>query len=139
MADQRQQLRMFYCDSWKKHLNNEPTTALEQQVIAVIKEHPEYHAMLENPENSAQAEFFPEMGESNPFLHMGLHISIRDQVTTNRPEGFTELYQQLVSLKGVNDAEHEIMECLAKALMEGQQKQQEPDEKAYLEDVKKLL
>jgi len=136
---QREQLRQFYCDTWDKHLKQKQTlTDLEQQVTAVIKEHPEYHGLLENKEASVNAEYLPEMGENNPFLHMGMHLGIREQVTTNRPVGIAELYQRLVALKGVHDTEHEMMECLSEAMWQAQQNNIAPDENSYLDCLGKM-
>ena len=136
---QREQLRQFYCDTWEKHLKQKQVlTDLEQQVTAVIKEHPEYHALLENKEVSVQAEYIPEMGETNPFLHMGMHLGIREQVSTNRPVGIAELYQRLVALKGIHDTEHEMMECLSEAMWQAQQNNIAPDENSYLDCLGKV-
>lgn len=136
---QREQLRQFYCDTWDKHLKQKQSlTDLEQQVTAVIKEHPEYHGLLENKEVSVQAEYLPEMGETNPFLHMGMHLGIREQVTTNRPTGIAELYQRMVALKGVHDTEHEMMECLSEAMWQAQQNNIAPDENSYLDCLGKI-
>jgi len=135
----RDQLRQFYCDSWQKHLKQkEKLSPLEQQIVAVIKEHPEYHALLENKDASIQADYLPEMGDTNPFLHMGMHLGLRDQVSTNRPTGIAELYQTLVTLKGIHDAEHQMMECLAEMIWQAQQNQTVPDETAYMDCLKKL-
>ena len=136
---QREQLRQFYCDTWQKHVSQkEALSPLEQQITAVIKEHPEYHQLLENREVSINANYFPEMGESNPFLHMGMHLGLREQVTTNRPIGIVELYQDLVALKGMHDAEHAMIECLAESLWQAQQNQTLPDEIAYFECLNKI-
>jgi len=131
---QREQMRQFYCDTWQKHMDQkEALSPLEQQIAAVVKEHPEYHQLLENKEASISADYLPEMGDSNPFLHMGMHLGLREQVSTDRPAGIAELYQDLVALKGVHDAEHEMIECLAEAIWQAQQNQTVPDEVAYLE------
>lgn len=136
---QRDQLRQFYCDSWQKHLNQkEKLIPLEQQVVAVIKEHPEYHTLLENKEASVNADYLPEMGDSNPFLHMGMHLGLREQISTDRPSGIAELYQRLVTLKGNSDAEHLMMECLAEAIWQSQQGNSPPDENTYLDCLGKL-
>jgi len=131
---QREQMRLFYCDAWQKHLEQrDALSPLEQQITAVVKEHPEYHQLLENKEASITADYLPEMGDSNPFLHMGMHLGLREQVSTDRPAGIAELYQGLVALKGIHDAEHEMIECLAEAIWQAQQNQTIPDEVAYLE------
>ena len=102
MADQqkqRDQIRQFYCDSWEKHRNQKETlTPLEQQVVALIKEHPEYHALLENKDASVSADYLPELGDTNPFLHLSMHLGLREQIITNRTPGISELYEQLVTL-----------------------------------------
>ncbi|MEE9326020.1 MAG: DUF1841 family protein [Cocleimonas sp.] len=139
MSDQREQLRQFYYDSWKKHLNQkEKLSPLEQQVVAAIKEHPEYHKLLENEEAGINADFLPEMGDNNPFLHLGMHLGLREQVSTNRPPGIAELYQRLVTLKGSHDAEHEMMECLAEMIWQAQQNNVLPDENTYLDCLGKI-
>lgn len=136
---QREQMRQYYCDTWQKHLQQkESLSALEQQITAVIKEHPEYHKLLENKDASINADYLPEMGDSNPFLHMGMHLGLREQVSTNRPAGIAELYQSIVSLKGVHDAEHEMIECLAESIWQAQQKQTMPNETAYLECLRNI-
>lgn len=136
---QREQMRLFYCDAWQKHLDQKAALSpLEQQITAVVKEHPEYHQLLENKEASINADYLPEMGDSNPFLHMGMHLGLREQVSTDRPTGITELYKGLVALKGVHDAEHEMIECLAEAIWQAQQNQTTPDEVAYLECLGKI-
>jgi hypothetical protein len=139
ITDERDKLRQFYCDSWEKHLlQKEELSPLEQQVAAVIKEHPEYHQILENKEASISADYIPEMGDNNPFLHLGMHLGLREQVSTDRPPGIAELYQRLVTLKGVHDAEHEMIECLAEAIWQAQQNQTAPDDISYLDCLGKI-
>lgn len=139
ISDERDKLRQFYCDTWQKHLvQKEALSPLEQQIAAIIKEHPEYHQLLENKEASINADYLPEMGDNNPFLHLGMHLGLREQVSTDRPVGIAELYQGLVALKGVHDAEHEMIECLAEAIWQAQQNQTVPDEVAYLECLNKI-
>ena len=139
ITDQREALRKFYCDAWAKHLKQqEKLNALEQQIVAVIKEHPEYHALLENEEASVKAEYTPEMGETNPFLHLGMHLGLREQISTNRPPGIAELYQQLVAKQGVHDAEHRMMDCLIEMIWQAQQNNIAPDDITYMDCLGKL-
>ncbi|WP_204318325.1 DUF1841 family protein [Serratia marcescens] len=37
-----------------------------------------------------------ELGETNPFLHMGLHLAVREQVATDRPQGIRTVYTKLI-------------------------------------------
>jgi hypothetical protein len=137
-ATDRSALRKLYCDSWEKFTNQQPLSALEQQIISVIKLHPEYHKIVETPNISLNADFLPEMGESNPFLHMGMHLGLHEQISTNRPTGIAKLYQQLVLKYGEHNAEHEMMECLGEAIWTAQRNQTIPDETVYFNCLKQL-
>jgi hypothetical protein len=136
----RDQLRRMYLDTWRKFNNRAPLEPLEAQVAAVIAEHPEYIAWLESGEDALVAEFTPESGRQNPFLHMGLHLAIRDQVQTDRPVGVTSIHAALTQRFGdPHAAEHAMLEPLAETLWEAQRKgQAAPDEQAYLERLLRL-
>ncbi|MFN3785260.1 MAG: DUF1841 family protein [Thiothrix sp.] len=135
-GNDRGNLRRYYVQCWQKARNQQPLDALEQQIAQVIREHPEYHALLEN-EASLQRDWLPEDGQTNPFLHMSLHLGIREQVATNRPVGIAALYQQLCQCYGTLAAEHRMMECLGESLWLAQRHNRAPDETAYLECLKK--
>jgi len=130
-SNDRTQIRQFYYNSWQRYKNNETLDPLAQQIVAVIKEHPEYHALL-NDARILQQDYFPEMGETNPFLHMGMHLGLHEQLATQRPLGIQTLYQQLCQQMSQHDAEHEMMDCLAEAIWSAQREQRLPDEQAYL-------
>ena len=133
-GNDRNQLRNAYADAWHKFQQGLPMEPLEQQIAAVIKEHPEYHNML----NKLESDFLPEMGETNPFLHMGMHLALREQLATNRPAGIQACYQALVKKhQSDHEAEHDMMECLAEALWLAQRQGSLPDETAYLNCLKK--
>ncbi|PHS69309.1 MAG: hypothetical protein COB23_06745 [Methylophaga sp.] len=135
----RQQLRQMYHDTWQKKQANESLSALESMVTQVIIEHPEYHAIF-NSEASLSQEYFVENGETNPFLHMGLHISLHEQISTDRPSGIRILYQQLQTKFGnAHDTEHHMMECLTESLWLAQRNNQAPSESDYLIALQKLL
>ncbi|MEM8546934.1 MAG: DUF1841 family protein [Pseudomonadota bacterium] len=132
----RNELRRMYAQAWRLHRAAQPMSALEQQIAAVVAEHPEYHAMLDA---SVDEEFTPERGQSNPFLHMGLHLAIREQVSTNRPVGIRDVHTALAARAGdVHAAEHQMLECLAESLWEAQQANAAPDEFVYLDKLKQL-
>lgn len=132
-GNDRNQLRKAYADAWHKLQQNLPMQPLERQIAEVVSEHPEYHAMLEN----IDTDFMPEMGQSNPFLHMGMHMALREQIATNRPVGIVECYQALTHRhQSVHDAEHEMMECLGEALWTAQRQGTAPDDSAYLACLK---
>jgi hypothetical protein len=136
---ERDRLRQFYVDTWQKARNNEPLDAMETLVARVIEMHPEYHAMLTNSKHLGN-NYFPEMGETNPFLHMGMHLGLQEQVSMDRPAGIQDVYKKLGErLRDVHETEHAMMECLAEAMWQAQRNQTEPDEQAYLKCLQTLL
>ena len=136
----RQQMRLFFRSSWEKFRNNEPLQPLEALVSGVISDHPEYHALIESDESAIDKDYTPEDGQTNPFLHMGMHISIREQVQTDRPAGISAAHQQLsIKAGSPHEAEHKMQECLGRVLWEAQRSGVMPDENDYLECVKRLL
>jgi hypothetical protein len=135
----REQMRRMYLDAWRKFTVRAPLEPLEAQLAAVIAEHPEYVTWLESGEKALTAEFTPEAGRQNPFLHMGLHLAIREQVATDRPAGIAEVHQKLSARLGdPHAAEHAMLEALAEALWDAQRTGRPPDEQAYLERLRTL-
>ena len=135
----RDLLRRMYLDTWRKFSQRVPLEPLEAQVAAVIAEHPEYVQWLESGEEALAAEFTPESGRQNPFLHMGLHLAIREQVATNRPQGIANVHDALAKRMGnAHDAEHAMLEPLAETLWEAQRNGRAPDEQVYLEKLRNL-
>jgi hypothetical protein len=135
----REQMRRMYLEAWRKFSARAPLEPLEAQLAAIIAEHPEYVTWLESDEGALSTDFTPEGGRENPFLHMGLHLAIREQVATNRPAGVAEVHQKLSArLGGAHAAEHAMLEPLAETLWEAQRFGRVPDEQAYLERLKRL-
>ncbi len=135
----RTELRQMFFTSWKKHQNKQLMEPLEAVVAKIVELHPEYHALLEN-KDALDQDYTPEMGQTNPFLHMAMHISIQEQLSTKRPMGIEQLHQSM--LKKSNDpheTEHLMMECLGKMLWEAQSQNRMPDENNYLNCLKKYI
>ncbi len=129
----RDQLRAAYIDAWRKRRDGLPMEPLEMQIADVVELHPEYQRALEDPDSTLDRDYSPEGGQSNPFLHMGLHLAVRDQLATDRPVGVRQAFDALVRKTGTtHDAEHELIECLAETLWEAQRSGLPPDEQAYL-------
>lgn len=129
----RDQLRAAYIEAWRKRRERLPMQALEMQIADVVELHPEYQRALEDPDSVLDRDYSPEGGQSNPFLHMGLHLAVRDQLATDRPAGVRQAFDALVRKTGnAHDAEHELIECLAETLWEAQRSGLPPDEQAFL-------
>jgi hypothetical protein len=128
----RSELRKMYADAWAKSQAGAVLSPLEAQIANVVAEHPEYHDVIEG--NIAESDYVPEDGQTNPFLHMGLHLALREQVSTNRPSGIAAIHSKMSHKLGdLHDAEHRMIECLAETLWEAQSANQMPDENKYLE------
>ena len=133
----RQELRRMYVDAWRKSNAGEIMSPLEAQIAQVVSDHPEYQEML-TPE-ALEESFTPEGGKTNPFLHMGLHLAIRDQVATNRPPGIAAVFKDLAAKAGdPHVAEHKMVDCLAETLWEAQGRNAPPDEQKYLDRLRHL-
>lgn len=139
-ADQsRDQLRRFYIEAWRKQRAGLPMEPLEAQIADVIALHPEYHALLEAGPDALDRDYMPEGGQANPFLHMGLHLAVREQVATDRPAGIRSAYAAAARrAASEHDAAHQVIECLAESLWEAQRAGLPPDENAYLRRVRRL-
>ncbi|MEJ2406142.1 MAG: DUF1841 family protein [Candidatus Thiodiazotropha sp.] len=136
----RDQMRQVFFEAWRKFQTGEALQPLEQMVAQVIQQHPEYHRLLTQPEKARAREFLPEDGETNPFLHMGMHISLLEQISTDRPVGISESYRKLCQRLGdAHEADHRMMECLGRILWEAQSAGRMPDEQAYLDCVHRLV
>ncbi len=134
----RDDLRNVYIEAWRKRCAGLPMQPLEMQVADVIALHPEYQVALTKPDSVLDRDYSPEGGQSNPFLHMGLHLAVRDQLATDRPVGIRSAFNNVVSRVGESHgAEHQLIECLAETLWEAQRSGLPPDENRYLERVKK--
>jgi len=138
-GESREQLRRRYLEAWHKFSAREPLEPLEAQLAAVIAEHPEYIGWLESGDAALSSDFSPEGGRVNPFLHMGLHLAIREQVATDRPVGIAGVHRELTRRSAsAHAAEHRMIEPLAETLWEAQRSGHAPDELAYLERLRRL-
>ncbi|MEM7284620.1 MAG: DUF1841 family protein, partial [Pseudomonadota bacterium] len=92
----RAEIRRFYQSTWEKAQKGLPLEPLEQMLSQVIAIHPEYHGSLSHV-HDIHKDFTPDDGESNPFLHMGLHMAVLEQLSVDRPIGIRQAYQALLS------------------------------------------
>lgn len=135
----RQQLRQFYHDVWKKKINNFPLNDLEKIIAQIISLHPEYHFIFDS-DASLDRDYLVEDGQTNPFLHMGLHISLHEQISTDRPAGIRTIYQELLHHYGdAHTTEHHMMECLTESLWLAQRNNTAPSETDYLVALQQLV
>ncbi|MFW5910994.1 MAG: DUF1841 family protein [Thiohalospira sp.] len=135
----RDEIRQTYLTAWQRAQAGEALDPTQRAIADVVADHPEYQTLLSDPETALARDYTPEHGETNPFLHMGLHLALREQVGTDRPTGIRPLHARLAGRLGdEHEAEHRMMECLGQALWEAQRSGRAPDEAAYLECLKGL-
>ena len=132
----RDQSRGVFFETWAKYGRGEALSPLERLVLGVILEHPEYHGVLADA-GGRDRDYDP--GAGNPFLHMGMHIAIREQVGTDRPPGVAGRYRALLNKTGDDHKlQHRMMSCLEEALWRAREQGAAPDEAAYLKCLGKL-
>lgn len=130
----RNELRQMYIDAWRKSLNGELLSPLESQIAAVVAEHPEYHDVLSDAEAAD-----PPPDQTNPYLHLGLHMALREQLATDRPAGITAAFRRFLAHSGDgHEAEHRFIDCLAETLWEAQNQGVAPDENSYMARILRL-
>jgi hypothetical protein len=135
----RDSARRFFLETWQKYRQSRPLEPLEEIVAAVILAHPEYHGLLEDEEEALSSEYTVAAARTNPFLHMGMHVALREQLSADRPQGIAAFYN--ARLKRFNDPhalEHRMMECLGEVLWRAQRDNLLPDEAAYLDCLGKI-
>ena len=129
----RDELRRTYAEAWRKHLDHAPLTPLEAMITDVIGVHPEYQAVVADAQRALAHQTGTADGAENPFLHMGLHLAVRDQVAIDRPPGVRALHGLLQARYGdLHRAEHALMDALGETLCQAQRAGRAPDEEHYL-------
>src|SRR5690554_5638137 len=99
----REQVRTFFTESWQKHLNNQVLTPLETMAVNWIQQHPEYHDELLR-EDALIAEYTVEAGQTNPFLHLSMHLAISEQLSIDHPPGIRAAHDALAHKVGQHEA-----------------------------------
>jgi hypothetical protein len=138
-APSRDDARRFFFDAWGKYRRGEPLQGLEQTALTIILLHPEYHALLDDPERNMTRDFTPEGGALNPFLHFALHLAVEEQLSIDQPRGIRAHYATLAQKAGEHAAKHAVLECLGETIWEAQRTGTAPDEAAYLECIARKL
>lgn len=134
----QQDVRRFFCETFRKMGANEVLTPLEAIARDWIVQHPEYHDTLDRLDDALAADYSIERGESNPFLHLAMHLTIDEQLSIDQPPGIRSAFQMLAHKRGSShDAHHEMMECLGEMIWQSQRNGLPPDGAGYVECVKR--
>ena len=132
----RKSQREFLAKSWQKYTSNIPLEPLEEQLVSILEIHPEYQDLITN----IDSEYFPEQGEINPFLHINLHLALKDQLSLNEPNGVREVHQKLIyHFKDQHVVEHLMMECIAEMIYLSLKNNTAMDQESYLNCITGLI
>jgi hypothetical protein len=135
----REQVRRFFCDTWKKQQHHQPLAGAEIAAAEIMQRHPEYHALLNAPEVVLNQEWTPEEGQMNPFLHLSLHLAIHEQIAIDQPPGIRRNFDLLRMRLDAHPAEHVILEALGETIWEAQQKGGPMDAEAYVARIERQV
>ncbi|MFC3108101.1 DUF1841 family protein [Undibacterium arcticum] len=134
----QQDVRRFFCETARKQRANEILTPLEAIAADWIVQHPEYTDALADPEAALAADYSVENGQSNPFLHLSMHLSIAEQLSIDQPPGIRAACQSLAQRLGdEHAAHHRMMECLGEMIWSAQRNGLPPDAATYLDCIRR--
>jgi hypothetical protein len=127
----REQVREMFFATWRKYRAGEPLVGIESLALDAVLLHPEYHDVLSLPARFRDKDY---TDESNPFLHMSLHVALEEQLSIDQPPGISRLFDELLLRRRErHEALHEAIECLAETVWRAQRDGAPPDARAYLE------
>jgi hypothetical protein len=129
----REDARRFLVEAWAKYRAGNPLSGLERQAAAIIAMHPEYHPVLEAPDGKLDRDWRPETGETNPFLHLSLHLAVAEQLSIDQPPGICDQFERLRTARGdEHTALHAVLECLGEVVWHAQRHGTPPDAALYV-------
>lgn len=137
----RDQVRQFFFDLWAKYRAGRTLSGAELPALDVVLAHPEYHALLEQPERFKEKDYLPETGETNPFLHLSMHLALAEQLSVDQPPGIRMRYHSLLDQRGgdVMQAQHAVIDCLGEMIWQAQRHQADFDSASYLRCLDRQL
>jgi Domain of unknown function (DUF1841) len=137
-APSQRDVRVFFCETWRKQREGLPLTPMESLAADWISQHAEYHEALADTDSALAADYTVENGQTNPFLHLSMHLTLTEQASIDQPIGIRQALMVLAARRGsLHQAHHEAMECLGEMIWASQRSGLPPDGHAYLEAVQR--
>ena len=134
-SSDRSKQRQYLKQAWEKYTSQEQLEPLELQLSKIVEQHPEYQNLIKN----LDSEYFPEQGNTNPYLHINLHLTLQDQITMDQPKGIRDIHSQLiVKIKDAHEVEHMMMEHIAEMIFNAQKNNAAFDLDGYIQALKSL-
>ena len=131
-------VRRFFCGARSKMLAGAPMEAIETLASLWIEEHPEYFSDLADVDAALARDYDASPEQTNPFLHLSMHLSISEQCSIDQPRGIRQAVELLSKrLDSLHDAHHAAMECLGQMLWDSQRSGRPPDGEAYVAAVQR--
>ena len=131
----RSKQRQYLKQAWEKYTSQEQLEPLELQLSKIVEQHPEYQNLIKN----LDSEYFHEQGNTNPYLHINLHLTLQDQITMDQPKGIRDIHSQLiVKIKEALEVEHMMMEHIAEMIFNAQKNNAAFDLDVYIQALKQL-
>lgn len=135
----RDSLRAAWREAWGRRQQGLPLEPLQLQMADLVAAHPEYQSQVEQAAAEVAAGLGGGHDGGNAFLHLSLHLALREQIATNRPAGIAAIHQRLgAAMRDVHAAEHRMIEVLGQTLWDAQRAGRMPDEQRYLEALRRL-
>ena len=133
-------VRNFFFDVYVKGSLNQQLTDLEKIAHEVIVKHPEYYDILANREKYLEFKWLPEMGETNPFLHLSMHLTLIEQLSIDQPHGIKQLFANMcLKTQDEHKSAHEFIDCLGEMLWQAERNQTQPSMAVYFNCINKKL
>ncbi len=133
-------VRNFFFEVYSKAQQKSALSDLEKIAYSVILEHPEYHDILADKERYLDLQYTPEMGQTNPFLHLSMHLAILEQLSIDQPHGIRNLFKRMCYKFGdEHKASHEVIDCLGEMIHQSQRNNTAPDANVYFACINKKL
>jgi hypothetical protein len=127
----RDEVREMFFATWRKYRAGQPLAGMEALALDAILAHPEYHEALDHPDRTREKDYFDQ---SNPFLHLSLHVALEEQLSIDQPPGISARFDALLArFQDRHEALHQALECLAETVWRAQRDNAPPDAAAYLE------
>ena len=130
----RDQVRRFFLDVWRKTQDQVPMSPMELMAQEWMLLHPEYHGLFADEDKAMTKDFSVEDGQTNPFLHLSMHLALQEQMSIDQPPGGRDALNRLIEqADDVHEAMHHAMQCLGEMLYNAQRQSAPPDVQSYLE------
>jgi Domain of unknown function (DUF1841) len=135
----REAMRRAWRTAWQRHVQGFPLEPLQAQLADLVAAHPEYHTLLDASLEAPATAGAQPGPDSEGWLHLALHLALREQVGTDRPRGIAQVHRRVRATAGeAHAAEHRMIAVLARTLWDAQRSGQVPDEQRYLEELRRL-